>query len=208
MSKTKALSGNCSAKASIPCLRRRRVVSWKGRNSSEVALYARASASRMALSARTCLRVPSMSSGNMCDWSSRLREKMVTSFPSLWICARKPSYLYCATTAPIFAMMASVEGSRSASWEWTGLPSCTSSAATARCASSSSGCSKTRPGDEPQVRGLVVGPLQQLALLGVVPPGLRQCIEHGGVSDAQPQVPQQDAHHVFGRHAVYAREQV
>src|SRR5258707_170576 len=43
----------------------------------------------MTLSARTCLSVPSMSSGNMCDWSSRLREKMVTCWPSLWVYVRE-----------------------------------------------------------------------------------------------------------------------
>src|SRR6266566_2278422 len=161
----------------------------------------------MAFSARTCLRVPATSSGNMCDWSSRVREKMVTSFPSLWICARRPSYLYCATTAPIFARMASAVGSRSASCEWIGLPTWTSRVATARCASSSPDCSKTRPGDEPQIRGLIVGPLQQLALFGIVPPGLRQGVKDRRVPDAQPQVAQQDAHHIFGRYAVGAREQ-
>ena len=63
------------------------------------------------------------------------------------------------------------------------------------------------PGDQTQIRGFVVGPLQQLALLGIVPPGLCQRVEYGRVADAESQVPQQDAHHIFGRYVVYACEQ-
>ncbi len=64
------------------------------------------------------------------------------------------------------------------------------------------------PTNEAEIGGFIVGPLQQLALLGIVPPGLRQRVEHGRVADAQPQVPQQDAHHVFGGHVVNMIEQV
>ena len=64
------------------------------------------------------------------------------------------------------------------------------------------------PANEPQVRGFIVGSLEQLALLHIVPSGLRQRIEHRCIADAQPQVAQQITHHIFGRHAVYLCEQV
>ena len=48
-------------------------------------------------------------------------------------------------------------------------------------------------GDESQVGDLVIGPLEQFALLGIVPSDLRQRIEYGRIADAHPQFAQQDA---------------
>ena len=46
------------------------------------------------------------------------------------------------------------------------------------------------PANEAEIGGFIVGSLQQLALLHIVPPGLRQRIKHRRVADAQPQVAQ------------------
>src|SRR6266516_5811836 len=161
----------------------------------------------MARSARTCSRVPAMSSGNMCDWSSRLREKIVTWFPSLWICARRPAYLYCHDR-PHLGDDGLGAGEPLGELRVDRLADLDVQGCHRALGLSLVGLLVDGPGDEAQIGGLVVGSLEQLALCDVVPPGLRQGIEHGRVADAQPQIAQQDAYHVFGGHAVNVCEQL
>jgi hypothetical protein len=93
-------TGIARAASATPCVRLRRIRSWKGKSPPVTGWRATASASKIAVAAFRCARVRSTASGYWAVIIPPRREKIRTSAPRLWICNLSPSYLYSAAQRP------------------------------------------------------------------------------------------------------------